>query len=79
MNKELMNTGFMAHVDAKALGQMVGRTVWPSEFHSIVSIVFSKASAGYAIAMRYADMEANKIADAQAEEYEYIKNLHDIA
>lgn len=70
------NTVFSTIVDAKALGIHLGKTIWPSEYESIISIVFTKGSAEYSIALRYADKEASKIMDEMAEQDAMIKDLH---
>lgn len=70
------NTIFSTTVDAKLLGIHLGKTVWPSEYESIISIVFVTGSAEHSIALRYADMEASKIVDSMAEEDAMIKDLH---
>ena len=74
-----MNTIFVTSIDARKLGETLGKTVWPSVYPLIIDAVFTPKSAEWAICMRYADKEASKIMDEQAEIDSNIINLYNFA
>lgn len=79
MFTEFMHTSFLANVDAKALGKAMGSMCYPDQYQSIIGMVFAPHSAGYSIALRYADMEFDRLTDEQAELNAHIIDINDCA
>ena len=66
-------------VDARELGTALGHAMWPNQYEHVISLLFVKGSAGYSMALRYADIVFNRRMDEEAEQDEYIQSIHEIA